>query len=130
MTTDELYELMEDGNLGYACVYKKGDNGVHTDYMFKMTAENIANFIGKNAFDADKIIMTDMCDKLICESIYGGFIMNCPNQNLCRDIIPHLSAIQQGEAELKDFPIATRDEMEELWNAEEEAVMWAEFRMS
>jgi hypothetical protein len=34
MTTDELYELMEDGNLGYACVYKKDDNGMHTDYMF------------------------------------------------------------------------------------------------
>lgn len=26
------------------------------DYMFKMTAENIANFIGKNAYSADKII--------------------------------------------------------------------------
>ena len=46
MTTKELYELMEDGNLGYACVYKQGDQGMHTDYMFKMTAENIANFIG------------------------------------------------------------------------------------
>lgn len=103
---------------------------MHTDYMFKMTAENIANFIGKNAFNADKIIMTDMCDKLICESIYGGDIVTCPDQNLCRDIIPHLIPIQQGEAGPKDFPIATRDEMEELWNAEEEAVMWAEFWMS
>ena len=42
MTTEELYELMEDGNLGYACVYKQGDQVMHTDYMFKMTAENIA----------------------------------------------------------------------------------------
>lgn len=129
MTTDELYELMEDGNLGYACVYKKGDNGMHIDYMFKMTAENIANFIGMNAFNADKIIMTDMCDKLICESIYGGSIMNCPDQNLCREIILNLDTMQRGEADLKDFPIATREEMEELWNAEEEAVMQAEFRI-
>jgi len=127
---DELYELMEDENLGYACVYKKGDNEMHTDYMFQMTVENIANFIGKNAFNADKIIMTDMCDKLICESIYGGFIMTCPDQNLCREIIPHLASIQQGSAELKDFPMATREKMEALWNAQEEAVMWAEFRMS
>ncbi len=66
MTIEELYELQEDGNLGYACVYKKGDNGMHTDYMFPMTAENIANFIGKNAYTADKIIMTDICDRLIC----------------------------------------------------------------
>ena len=129
MTTEELYELQEDGNLGYACVYNKGDNGMHTDYMFPMTAENIANFIGKNAYTADKIIMTDMCDRLICESIYGGFIMTCPNQKLCREIIPHLAAIQQGDAEPKDFPIATREEMEALWHSEEEVVMQAEFRM-
>lgn len=34
-----------------------------------------------------------------------------------------------GEAEAKDFPIANREEMEELWHAEEEEVMRAEFRM-
>lgn len=27
MTTEQLYEMMEKGNLGYACVFKKGDNG-------------------------------------------------------------------------------------------------------
>lgn len=129
MTREELYELMEDGNLGYACVYFKRDKGMHTDFMFKMTAENIANFIGKNAFTADKIIMTDMCDCLICESVFGGFLMNCPDQNLCRQIIPHLAAIQMGDAEVKDFLVATREEMEALWNAEEEEVMRAEFRM-
>ena len=53
MTKEELYELMEDGNLGYACVFKREDQGTHTDYMFKMTAENIANFIGKNAYTAE-----------------------------------------------------------------------------
>lgn len=129
MTREELYELMEDGNLGYACVYKRGDHGMHTDYMFKMTAENIANFIGKNAFEADQIIMTDLCDSFICESVFGGFLMNCPDQNLCREIIPHLAPIQMGEADPKDFPVASREEMQALWDAEEEAVMQGEFRM-
>ena len=129
MTTEELYELMEDGNLGYACVFKKDDHGMHTDYMFKMTAENIANFIGKNAYTADKIIMTDMCDSLICESVFGGFLMNCPDQNLCRESIAYLAPIQMGAVEPKDFPVASRDEMEALWAEEEEAVMQAEFRM-
>ena len=129
MTKEELYELMEDGNLGYACVFKREDQGMHTDYMFKMTAENIANFIGKNAYTADKIIMTDMCDNLICESVFGGFLMNCPDQSLCREIIPHLAPIQMGEAEPKDIAVATREEMEQLWAEEEEAVMQAEFRM-
>ncbi len=128
MTREELYEMM-DGDLGYAYVFEKGNNGKHTDYMFDMTSENIANFIGKNAYTADKIILTDMCDRLIVESIYGGFIMNCPNQELCRKIIPHLAPIQQGEVESKDFPVATRAEMEELWNEEEMSVMEAEISM-
>ncbi len=70
-----------------------------------------------------------MCDRLIVESIYGGFVMNCPNQELCRKIIPHLAPIQQCEIEPKDSPVATRDEMEELWNEEEMSVMEAEISM-
>ena len=97
--------------------------------MFKMTAENIANFIGKNAYAGDKIIMTDMCDNLICESVFGGFLMSCPDQDLCREIIPHLAPTQMGEAEPKEFPVVAREDMEQLWAEEEEAVMQAEFRM-
>lgn len=129
MTREELYELMEDGNLGYACVFKREDQGMHTDYMFKMTAENIANFIGKNAYTADKIIVTDMCDNLICESVFGGFLINCPDQNLCREIIPYLAPIQMGEAEPKDIAVATREEMEELWSAADEAEVQEEIKM-
>lgn len=73
MTRDELYDLMKDGNLGYACVFKREDHGMHTDYTFKMTAENIANSIWKNTYKANKIILTDKCDRLICESVFGGF---------------------------------------------------------
>ncbi|WP_244648256.1 hypothetical protein [Ruminiclostridium herbifermentans] len=43
--------------------------------------------------------------------------MTCPNQKLCRDIIPYLAPIQQGEKETKDFPVATREEMEALWHS-------------
>lgn len=41
MTTEQLYEMMEQGNLGYACVFKKEDHGKHTDFLFPMTPENI-----------------------------------------------------------------------------------------
>lgn len=129
MTTEQLNEMMGEDNLGYACVFKKDDNGMHTDFLFPMTPENIANFIGQNAFTADKIIMTDFCDRLICESIYGGFLMNCPDQNLCRQIIPHLAPIQMGETEPKEFPVATREEMEALWMEEDRMVTEAEIRM-
>ena len=49
------------------------------------------------------------------------------------DFVPgdysNLAPIQMGEAEPKEFPVANREEMEELWAEEEEAVMQAEFRM-
>jgi hypothetical protein len=49
--------------------------------------------------------------------------------NLCREIIPHLAPIQQGEAEPKEILVATREEMETLWNEEDEAVMQVGIRM-
>ena len=55
--------------------------------------------------------------------------MSCPDQDLCREIIPHLAPIKMGEAEPKEFPVAAREEMEQLWTEEEKAVMQAEFRM-
>lgn len=129
MNRDKLYEIMDQGNLGYACVYKSGNDVNHTDYMFSMTADNIANFIGKNAFETDRIIMTDLCDQLICESIYGGILLNCPDQNLCREINSFLVPIQIGEAESKEFAVATREAMEELWHEEEMEVMRTEIMM-
>lgn len=128
MTREELYEIME-GNPGYAYVYEIENSNKHIEFIFDMTPKNIANFIGKNAYTADKVILTDMCDQLILESIFGGFIMNCPDQELCKEVITHLAPIQQGEVEVKNFPVATRDEMEELWNEEEMGVMQAEISM-
>jgi len=123
MTKEQMGKLMDEEDLGYACVYFKEDNGMHTDFVFPMTAKNIANFIGKYAFEANKIIMTDLCDSFICESVYGGFLMNCPEQELCREIIPYLSAIQQGEEEPEEFPVATSEEMDAFYEDEEEMDM-------
>ena len=128
MTREELYEMM-GRNLGYAYVYEMENSNKYIEFMFDMTPENIANFIGKNAYTADKVILTDMCDQLILESTFGGFIMNCPDQELCKQVITHLAPIQQGEIEVKDFPVATRDEFEELWNEEEMKVIESEMKM-
>jgi hypothetical protein len=49
--------------------------------------------------------------------------------NICREIISDLAPIQQGDAKPKEFPVATREGMEALWDMEEEAVMQAKFRM-
>lgn len=75
MSTAELYEVMVVGYFVYTSyVHKQKDQGMHNDYMFKMTLENIANFIGRNVYTANKIIMTGMFDSVICESAFGEIL--------------------------------------------------------
>ena len=61
----ELVEqLLEKDKLGYAYFYPSNKE-VRKEFMFDMTPENIANFIGSHLYDAEKIILTDMADRLI-----------------------------------------------------------------
>lgn len=75
MTTEQLYDMKGQGNFGYACVFKREDHGKHTDFLFPMTPENIANFIGQNAFTADKIIMTDFCEPFLLGNLLEHPVM-------------------------------------------------------
>lgn len=93
-----------------------------------MTPENVASFIGSHPYDAQKIVLTDMLDRLILDTA-GGFINNCPNQELCKQILPILAPIQMGEAEPEEFPIVTRELYDRYCQMEEEAVMRAEMTM-
>lgn len=93
-----------------------------------MTPKNIANFLGSHQFDAKKIILTDMLDRLVLDTA-EGFIDNCPNKELCKQIIPVLAPIQMGEKEAEEFPIVTRQLHDEYIDMEEEAVMEATIAM-
>lgn len=129
MDREKLYKIMDQGNLGYACIFMIGESGVHTDYMLNLSGKHIASLIAKFTNEADKIIITDICDQFVCESVYGGILSNCPDQELCRDIVKHLLPYQMGEQDPSDLLIATKEEMEELWHEEELEVMIAEIRM-
>lgn len=129
MDREKLYRIMDQGNLGYACIFKTGENGMHKDYMFNITSENIACLNATYANEADRIIVTDICDQFVCESVYGGILSNCQDQELCRDILKHLLPYQMGDQDPDDLMIATKEEMEELWHEEEVEVMRAELRM-
>lgn len=119
--------VMDGFHVGYAYLYPNND-GERQEYVFNMTPENIANFIGYHQLDSSKIILTDMLDRLILDTA-GGFINNCPNQELCKQIIPKLAPIQMGQAEAEEFPIVTREIYEEYCRLEEQAVMEAEISM-
>ncbi|MBU5314525.1 hypothetical protein KQI38_21105 [Tissierella carlieri] len=63
MGRDKLYEMIE-GNPGYAYVYRTESNNRYKEFVFDMSPENIANFNGKNAHTADKVILTDIYDQI------------------------------------------------------------------
>lgn len=113
--------------VGYAYLYPN-DGSARQEYVFDMTPENIANFLGSHQFDAEKMILTDMMDRLILDTA-GGFINNCPDQERCRNIVSLLAPIQMGEKEAAEFPMITRDMYEQYVAMEEQAVMETEIRM-
>lgn len=124
---EKVEQAIDGFNVGYAYLYPN-DGGNKEEYVFDMTPENIANFLGSHQFDAEKIVLTDMLDRLILDTV-GGFINNCPNQELCKNIIPLLVSIQMGEKEATEFPMVTRELYKQYTYMEEQAVMEAEIRM-
>ena len=119
--------INSDGRVGYAYLYTK-DSGEKAGYVFDMTPENIANFIGSHQFDADKIIMTDMLDRLILETV-GGFVANCPDQELCRKVLSLLLPLQTGEQEPREIPMVDKDTYEAYERWEDRGVTAAELGM-
>lgn len=124
---EDVEQVMEGYRVGYAYLYPM--EGIkRQEYVFNMTPENIANFIGSHLYDMQKVVLTDMMDRLILDTV-GGFIDNCPNQELCMQVIAVLAPIQMGDSEPEEFPIVTREQYDEYCQLEEEAVMRAEITM-
>lgn len=124
---EAVEQLMEGYHVGYAYLYPL--EGVERqEYVFDMTPENITNFIGSHLHASQKMVLTDMFDRLILETS-GENISSCPNQELCNKILSILAPIQSGDSEVKEFPIVTREQYDSYCQMEEEAVMRAEISM-
>lgn len=102
--------ILKAGNLGYARLYRSSDCAPEV-YIFSMNPENIASFLGSHQFDCFKMILTDLFDRLILDTIYG-FIDHCPDRNLLQQILPHLIPIQQSEESPKPFPMVAYDTLD------------------
>lgn len=122
----EVETMLEnsDGNIGYAYLYPR-DGSARQEFVFEMTPGNIANFIGSHSYDAEKIILTDILDRLILETA-GGFIDRCPDQNLCSQILSILTPIRLGERSVQEFPMVTMEAYDEYGQWEDETATAAE----
>jgi len=120
-------KILDTERAGYAYFYPS-DGGNRQEFFISTTPENMANFLGSHFYDAEKMIITDMVDRLILDT-YGGFINTCPDQKLCAEIIPYLAPIQMGEKEAGEILMVTREESDMYFAAEDQAVTMAECQM-
>lgn len=126
-TIDMVEKIMDTETMGYAYLYPQ-DGGARKEYLIATTPENMANFIGSHIYDAQKMVITDMLDRLIVESC-GGFLDKCPDQKLCGEIVQHLASVQMGEKEAGEILAVDRTQADEYWAMEDAAVTMAEYRM-
>ena len=117
--TEMMLRIFETERAGYAYLYPS-DGGERKEDYISTTAENIANYIGSHMFEAEKIVITDIC---------GYFINSCPNLEFCKEIHPFLIPIQMGEKDAGEVLSVSRDVSEQYFREEDEAATMAEIGM-
>jgi hypothetical protein len=102
--------ILQSGNVGYAYLYPQGRE-IPEVFVFSLTPENIANFIGQRMGQDVEITMTDQLDLTVLTT-FGGFIDKCPDRSLLQDVQQHLVPIQMGQTMAKEVPTVSMDTME------------------
>ena len=120
-------KIMDSERMGYAYL-EPNDGGARQEFLISTTKENMANFIGSHFYDASKITITDMCDRLILNTC-GPYLDNVPDQVLCGQLIPLLAPIQTGEREAGEVLAIDREEADAFFAEEDMAVTQAELGM-
>lgn len=80
------------------CAHVYDSNG-YSEFLFRMSVENIANFLGARPL-VQKMILTDFLDRPILCTV-GFFIDQCPDKVLLEEVKRVLIPIQMGEVEAK-----------------------------
>lgn len=59
-------KILDTERAGYAYFFPS-DGGSRQEFFISTTPENMANFLGSHFYDAEKMIITDMVDRLILD---------------------------------------------------------------
>lgn len=124
---DMVERIMDTEMMGYAYLYPRGEE-MRNEYLISTTPENLANFIGSHFTDAGKMVITDVMDRLIVDTV-GGFLDTCPDQKLCRELIGRLAPIQMGEQEPGEILAVDREMSEEYFREEDQMITMMELSM-
>ena len=116
----QMVENVQDGwHVGIACLYPV--HGGRKEYVFDMLPENIASFVYRNQYEARKIIITDMLDRMIFQIDTNGD-STCQSREFCQKVADSLQAIVDG-SEPAEFAIVTKELYDRYCKMEERAVM-------
>lgn len=102
--------ILRGGNVGYAYLYPQGRE-IPEVFVFSLTPENIANFIGHQMEQDVEITMTDQLDLTVLTT-FGGFTDKCPDREMLQNVLQHLVPIQMGQTMAKEVPTVSMDTME------------------
>ncbi len=106
--------------MGYAYLYPVNGSEKRV-FVFDMVPENIASFIYRNQYEARKIEITDMLDRLIFLIDTNGD-SRCQSREFCQKVANSLQAIVDG-SEPAEFAIVSKALYDQYCALEERAVM-------
>lgn len=124
---DLINRIFDSGMIGYAYLTPM-DGGCRQEFVLSTTPESMSDFLGQHQFDSSEIVITDMMDRLVLNT-FGGFINQCPNQQLCREMIKHLAPVQMGEKKAGEPLAVSREAFERYSYLEDQKVTEAELSM-
>ena len=78
-------KILDTERAGYAYFYPRG-GGNRQEFFISTTPENMANFLGSHFYDAEKMIITDMVDRLYqylpgSEVVFRDYSLSCTDSD-------------------------------------------------
>lgn len=108
--------------------YVQGYDGKQQSYYFEKSLSNITGFIILHKANTEKMVLTDMADRLKLNT-FGEFINRCPDQEFLQEILKDLIPMQLGEKEPADILIVDKAEFQALLYEEDRQVTEVELWM-
>lgn len=108
--------------------YVQGYDGKQQSYYFEKSLSNITGFIILHKAITEKMVLTDMADRLKLNT-FGEFINRCPDQEFLQEILKDLIPMQLGEKEPADILIVDKAEFQALLYEEDRQVTEVELWM-
>lgn len=120
-----MQDIMDTEQVGYGYVYPH-DGSERQEYYLSTRPDYLADFIAVKGMEADRIIITDVLDRLIV-STYMIFLDRCQDEVFRRELLKSLYPLQMEEKEPGMLLALDRKAAEEYFNMEDQGAATLEY---